>query len=322
MAAPNRYNLGRVYIYNLASTVVTAMADDPYWSVSYSDIVPKPFSSINRGSMIFKNKMDPSLYFMLNVNSFNNHFIQPGFYESEAGTIVADIVRDAQYPGVYASTPITASNVSNISYFQLTVLTTNNFIYLNGEGDGTADQYPLRLYAGRLKPYESEDPLIANDFVGLFTHFPVGNNSSDYTAYANGSKNVGRGFVRRSRNGTKNHIYNFTTNSQLVSPGVGGRFFISPFYIYDNAEGVRGEFFDMYTVCFRDGTAYPDGSVLSVGNDKYYIFHVVDQIPPSNFQTSGAQSNGATTQGRWYFFDTAVLHTSSDKPQRAILVKI
>ncbi|WP_339251186.1 hypothetical protein [Paenibacillus sp. FSL P2-0136] len=321
MAAPNRYDLGRVNVYSLASTIATALVDDPNWVVAYSTVIPKPFNSTNRGSMTFKNKADPTLYFMLNINTQSNHFIQAGFYEAEGGNIIADIGRDYINSYNNAVTPLITSGTGDFYYKQLTVFTTSNFVYINGETDGTPTVYPLRLYMGRLMSYENEDPLVAKDFVGLFTHFPAGYNGSDYTAYDYSSKNVGQGFVKKSRNGTKNVVYNFCTSSQLVSPAVGGKFFISPFYVYENAEGVRGEFWDMYVVCFKDGSAYPDGSVLSVGNDRYYVFHVVDQLAPQSYNITAPGSNNQI-YGRWYFFDTSFLRVGADKPQRALLFKI
>ncbi|MEK3838191.1 hypothetical protein [Paenibacillus sp. FSL R7-0128] len=323
MAAPNRYDLGRVNVFSLASSIATALVDDPNWVVAYSTVIPKPFNNINRGSMIFKNKTDPTLYFMLNINTQNNHFIQAGFYETDAGNIIADVGRDYSYGYNNAVTPLNTSGTGDFYYKQLTVFTTSNFVYINGEAESISIVYPLRLYMGRLIAYENEDPLIAKDFVGLFTHFPAGYNEYDQNSYSVSAKNVGQGFVKKSRNGTKNVVYNFCTSSQLVSPAVSGKFFISPFYVYENTEGVRGEFWDIYVVCFKDGSAYPDGSVLSVGNDKYYVFHVVDQLAPQSYNITAPGGN-SQIYGRWYFFDTSVLRNSGggDKPQRALLFKI
>ena len=57
---------------------------------------------------------------------------------------------------------------------------------------------------------------------------------------AQGDYNVGRGVVRKSRNGTLYEYYNFSTDSQLTSPGVGGRYYVNPFMVFNPAEGYEG----------------------------------------------------------------------------------
>ena len=37
----------------------------------------------------------------------------------------------------------------------------------------------------------------------------------------------------------------------------------------------------MYTACLKDATQHPDGTILDLGENKYYVFHVIDQQMPA-----------------------------------------
>lgn len=247
-------------------------ANSKVWSGTNHNVV-------NYGTITAKNVKDPSMFFTICVTlscvnswsdrmSYKNHIMKVGI-RNNGSSVIPDLSTNVgsrseipfQTGDSYVNSSATTSSHVN-TYYKWTVFTAEDYIFVYGEPQNyPAQAYPVRLYMGRLKPFEDEDPLIANDFVGVFSHFPMSlDDAEDELKYSSGS-----GYVRSSRNGTPNALYHFATSSQVPSPGVGGRFFISPFYVWHGNEGVRGEFHGVRTAVLRDASKYPDGSILDLG---------------------------------------------------------
>ncbi|WMT39273.1 hypothetical protein RE628_17630 [Paenibacillus sp. D2_2] len=208
------------------------------------------------------------------------------------------------------------SSQYNINY-KWTVITNEDIIFIHGEVmNNTTVGYPVRIFLGKCQALETEDPAIANKFYGIFPHMPFAvndnNNADQY--------DTPRGFVRTSRNGSEYALYNFSTES-LPSPGIGSRYYVTPFMIYHPQEGVRGEFKGMRSIVFKNGIQHPDGSILDLGTDgKFYVFHVVDQdYPNSDTGRYYNHSNGGVMYSRPKFFHGARLLGGG---QRAVLFQI
>lgn len=276
MAVPKRYSWVSA-ISEFSNNAEIQMAGDSWWEVKKYAAAAVGGGG-NWGNTVFKNLADNSLCFtMANHAASYNAVIRWGMMNNPTPKV--DVYTDS--PGkVLSETPFSASgNQYNITY-KWTLFTTKDMVFIHGEYQNyTGYAFPIRIFLGRLTALELEDPAIANDFVGIFTHMPsnVNNNNN----LASGDFNVGRGVVRKSRNGTLYEYYNFTTDAQLTSPGVGGRYYVNPFMVFNPSEGVRGQFADMFTACLKDASQHPDGSILDLGENKYYVFHVIDQQMPA-----------------------------------------
>ncbi|SCY91788.1 hypothetical protein SAMN05720606_11224 [Paenibacillus polysaccharolyticus] len=276
MAVPKRYSWVST-ITEFANNVEAQMSGDAWWEVKKYATAAVTGGG-NWGNVVFTNLMDRSLAFTVAIQSGNGATIRWGILNNS--TPKADVHLDSPDKQM-TDTPFTSGANNTNTTYKWTVFTTINGIFVHGEyQNNTTYAYPIRIYMGRLNPLEQEDPAIANDFVGIFTHMPSNISNANSATY--GDYNVGRGIVRKSRNGTKYEYYNFTTDAQLTSPGVGGRYYVNPFMVFNPSEGVRGQFADVHTACFKDASQHPDGSILDLGENKYYVFHVVDQPMPYN----------------------------------------
>ncbi|WP_405153067.1 hypothetical protein [Paenibacillus sp. FSL K6-0108] len=277
MAVPKRYSWVST-ISEFSNNAEIQMAGDSWWEVK-KYVQTAVTSGGNWGNTVFKNLADNSLCFTMafHAQSYNG-VIRWGMMNNVTPKV--DVFTDSLDKG-FTETPFSCDTSQyNITY-KWTVFTMSKGVFIHGEYQSHINYaYPVRIYMGRLASLEPEDPAILNDFVGIFTHMPSNVSNSNAATY--GEYNVGRGVVRKSRNGTKYEYYNFTTDAQLTSPGVGGRYYVNPFMVFNPSEGVRGQFDDIYTACFKDASQHPDGSILDLGDNKYYVFHVVDQQMPYN----------------------------------------
>lgn len=330
------------FLQELYKTVTQELYGDIHWEWGFSTnnayALPRAWNYQSQtgsyqGTITAKNKKDPSMFFTLCTNlsrwAWNNtndhayyqsYLLRTGF-RNNGTSVIPDL-----YTNVGAVTEIPfhtgqsgveygSGNKHVNVYYKWNLFITDQYIFIYGEPQGNLDvAYPFRLYMGRLKPFEAEDPQVANDFVGIFGHYPQGmNDSNDNLKYS-----AGRGYVRTSRNGTPNTLYHFATSSQIPSPGVGGRFFISPFYVWHGKEGVRGEFYGIRTAVLKDASKYPSGSLLDLGDERYYIFHALTQANPATHQAWYA-TNGAYYKGQPYFLDSSLLLGGG---QRVLLFEI
>lgn len=334
------YSYITTFMSELYATVTQDLYGDIHWEWSYYTdneyATSTAWNANNKGSnfgtVTAKNVKDPSLFFTLCANLgrwyYNGNYgpyslnyvlrtglrnngaeVKPDLYTSRGG------VTDIPFHTVTEGVAYNMSNKNVNVYYKWTLFISENYIFIYGEPQNSTSQaYPFRLYLGRLKPFEEEDPIVANDFVGVFGHYPIGLNSdNDELSYR-----AGRGYVRSSRNSSPNALYHFATSSQVHSPGVGGRFFISPFYVWHGNEGVRGEFYGIRTAVLRDASKYPDGSILDLGDERYYVFHALDQSHPGTAQ-GFYSTDGMYYSGQPYFFDSALLLGGG---QRVLLFEI
>ncbi|WP_340398723.1 hypothetical protein [Paenibacillus sp. FSL H8-0079] len=339
------YSYCTTFIKTLYDTVTQDLYGDVHWEWSYSNnnsyAQPKSWNTNvnsigNQGTITAKNLKDPNMFFTLSMNAssyqYNNNFaavsknyiLRTGL-KNNGSSIFPDLYTQigtaTEIPfHTMDSTTVYSSNFGHINaavniYWKWSLFITENYIFLFGEPQTNLNlAYPFRMYLGRVKPFEEEDPLIANDNVGIFSHFPHGLiDNDDELKYR-----AGRGYMRSSRNGTPNALYHFATSSQVPSPGVGGRFFISPFYVWHETEGARGEFQGIRTAVLKDASKYPDGSILDLGDERYYVFHAFDQAHPATNQQFYA-TNGTAYAGQPYFFDSALLLGGG---QRVLLFEI
>lgn len=318
---------------SFASAIANAMSTDPNWDVSYNVTTPTGYNGTSYGSAIFKNKKEPTLYFMVNVNfgtGAYNRFLQFGMYEGTGVNVTRpDVMTDSNLGYQYTTLSFSATAGTLNPNYMFTVLSTDDFIFIHGVFlDGAVTSWPFRLYLGRLKPFANEDPLISKDFVGIFGHHPLGNSSalqSDANTSNYNYRTAGSGIVRKSKNGTKYAVYDLFCNSQLVNPATDGSFLISPFYVGQQGEGIRGEFSGLRVTTVRDSSLYPDGSILDLGTDKYYVMHdLLQGPPPGNYANYPPNNNlnytalNNTHYARYYFTDGFIPLDG----QRVFLVKI
>lgn len=341
------YSYCSTFIKTLYDTVTQDLYGDIHWEWSYSTTntysQPKSWNTgkigvANLGTISAKNIKDPSMFFTIcmNSSSYNydnnnsygamskNYVLRTGL-KNNGSNVVADLYTTLGSISEIPFHTMDAASVYNYShssinaavniYWKWSLFITENYIFLFGEPQTNLNlAYPFRMYLGRVKAFEEEDPLIAIDNVGIFSHFPHGLiDNDDELKYR-----TGRGYMRTSRNGTPNAMYNFATSSQVPSPGVGGRFFISPFYVWHETEGARGEFHGIRTAVLKDASKYPDGSILDLEDERYYVFHAFDQAHPATNQQFYA-TNGTAYAGQPYFFDSPLLLGGG---QRVLLFEI
>ncbi|MDT9719493.1 hypothetical protein QVE09_11305 [Paenibacillus sp. ClWae2A] len=306
---------------------VTYFPNDPYSQPRAHNAQTRTYSS-PQGSLTFENLRNSNLFFSLCLNisvsysSSSNAWTTYG-YQLRCG-LTKSTVDLSPYPdislelGEEANIPFHTSNGNttlNITY-KWTVFPLKEAIFIFGEAQNNIGYaYPFRLYLGRLLPYEKEDPTVENDFIGIFSHAPVASDSN----WANNSLyNVGRGIIKASRNNKKYELYNFCTSAQATSPGLGNRYFISPWYVFQPAEGVRGEFQQMRTIVFKDAKQFPDGTMIDLDGKRYHVFHVNDQQQPTSIK-SWIDFDGKGRAIQPYFFDS---NTLLGDGQRAILFEL
>lgn len=313
MADPRLYEF-TCNISALVSNLASQLANDVHWKV-----VNRGNVYSNWGTVTFENKYDPNLYFTMAIQQHSDGVsIRWGLFNN-GQTIKPDCYTDSPH-GVITETPFHqyTGNSYDITYKWKIVTTTDAVVIIGEYQSHTNVAYPVRIYMGRLDPLEPEDPAIANDFVGIFPHMPMGVSDSNGARYV--YYNVGRGIVRKSRNGSKWEFYHFSNDSNLVSPGIGGRYFVTPFMVFHPLEGVRGSFKGVKSIIFKNPSAHPHWSILDLGEKKYRVLHVQDQAPPtSNDGYYYEISNGNWRYCRPYWFDSNMVFGGG---QRALLFEV
>lgn len=288
--------------------------NDPYW-----DRLRTTTSWDNWGCVVLTNKKDPNMRFTMSVIAHSWGVNIRWGLRNQGSTYKPDLFTNppSGITNYYTEMPFMCySNQYNITY-KWTVITNDEYVFIHGERQNYHEYgYPVRIFMGRCNPLEPEDPAVANKFYGVFTHMPV----DAYDSNQADQYNTGRGVVMASRNGSPYTYYNFSTDS-LPSPGIGGRYYVTPFMVFHNQEGVRGEFNGMRSIVFKNGARHPDGSILDLGADgRYYVFHVVDQDYPNyDWGRYYYVSNGHQRYFRPVFFHGARI---LDGGQRALLFQI
>ncbi|OKP93686.1 hypothetical protein [Paenibacillus sp. P32E] len=338
MSSIRRYDIPSIALSGLMQGISTALADDPFWSIQF--LAGNGLGNgVTHGGIVFTNKNDPSMVITVGVCTPNTNYpssLRFGLFKNATPkpdcftntTAVASL--NAPYFGGWGGQYLDAglgcynsAGQSIISGTQkIVVVSHKEYVMILSEPITYPNvHYPIRLYLGRCKALETEDPAVANDFYGYFPQIPVGVNSTYQTNIPN-YLNFGRGVVKYSRAKEAYQYYSFMPQSQQLSPGVGGAIFVSPFYVYNYNEGVRGEFYGMRTAVLKPSSlsSYPDGSIMNVGDDEYYVVHV-----------STAANINKASYGTWYsgsssgmnafpkFFDSPVLPNNG---QRILLFKI
>ncbi|NMI06658.1 hypothetical protein HF638_21965 [Paenibacillus sp. SZ31] len=329
-------------VTNFLSTLATEMSTYPYedvnWKVTYYPKDPysqsKAYnnqaqtSSGPQGSLTLENLNESSLFFTLCLNypyqygstSYAQGYqLRCGMNKPASGIepypdIALNVGEETNIP--FHTSTKTATGVTLNIIYKWTIFPMKEAIFIFGEAlNNIGYAYPFRLYLGKLSSYEKEDPAVEGGFVGIFSHAPIESNSE----WANNNLyNVGRGVVRTSRNNKKYELYNFCTSAQATSPGSGNRYFISPWYVFQPKEGVRGEFQQMRSIVFKDANQYPDGAMIDLEGKRYHVFHVNDQQQPSNYKY-WIDVSGQTRHIQPYFFDS---NTLLGDGQRAILFEL
>lgn len=299
---------------NLAAALLNA--GDPYWTSLYT----AETTYANWGNLMLTNKKDSNMRFTM---CFFAHArgVSIRWGLKNLGSNVANpdmfVNPPVDIDKFFTETPLNCYSAQYNTNYKWTVITSEDMMFIHGEYLNNATvAYPVRIFLGRCVALETEDPSIATKFYGVFPHMPFAvsdnNTANQY--------DTPRGIVRASRNGTDYVAYNFTTES-LTSPGLGARYYVTPFIVYHPQEGVRGEFKDMRSIVFKNGAQHPDGSILDLGLDgKYFVFHVVDQdYPNADTGRYYYNSNQGAVYGRPSFFHGARVLGGG---QRALLFKI
>lgn len=309
----------RVYTFDCAMSSFVSNAYNALHGVDpYYDVVNQDTSWDNHNTLGFTGKDDPNLAFCISLSSnYGYHFRLGIFPPDKFGGLRPDIYTQKNQ---YYDMPCCCHAYNyNVSY-KWTVITTPHGVFVLGQYTNYGGYaYPIRLWLGKCNPLETEDPAIADDFIGAFHHMPVNIHNDNWAYYQN--YNVGRGVVRKSRNGTEHTIYNFSTDGNIKSPGVGGRYYVTPFMVYSDSEGARGEFYGVRTAVLRDGALHPDGSVMDLGTVKYLVVHVVDQAMPTQngYGYNWYTSHGNDRHCRPYFFGSNQVYGGG---QRVLLFEI
>lgn len=323
------------FLSNLTTEMNTYPYEDTNWKVTYYAkdpySQPRAYNSQNQtysspqGAVTLENMNDTSLFFTLCLNFpyqyssyIQGYQLRCGMHRPTAGIepypdVSLNVGEMTNVP-FSTSTPNSNTNI-NITY-KWTIFPLKEALFIFGEAiTNIGNAYPFRLYIGNLTSYEKEDPAIENNFVGIFSHAPIGND----TNWANNNLySVGRGIVRTSRNNKKYELYNFCTSAQATSPGSGNRYFVSPWYVFQPNEGVRGEFQQMRSVVFKDANQHPDGSMIDLEGKRYHVFHVSDQQQPTSYKY-WVDISGQNRYIQPYFFDS---NTLLGDGQRAILFEL
>lgn len=323
------------FLSTLAKEMNTYPYEDVNWKVTYYPkdpySQPKAFNAPNQGqvygnplgSITLENLNNKSLFFSLCLNYPVVYKWTLYGYQLRCG-LTRPSTEEESYPdvsyniGEEANIPFhtSAGNVTYDIAYKWTVFPMKEAIFIFGEAlSNIGYAYPFRLYMGKLNAYEKEDSAVEDSFVGIFSHAPIG---SDGNWANNNLYNIGRGVVRASRNNKKYELYNFCTSAQATSPGLGNRYFISPWYVFQPQEGVRGEFQQMKSVVFKDANQHPDGSMIDLDGKRYHVFHVTDQQQPTSYKY-WVDISGQTRNIQPYFFDS---NTLLGDGQRAILFEL
>lgn len=314
------------YPYEDVNWKVTYFSNDPYSQPRAHNSRTRTYSS-PQGSLTFESLRNSNLFFSLCLNisvfqhPYDNSWTTYG-YQLRCG-LNRPIIDSSPYPdislglGEEANIPFhtASSNITlNITY-KWAVFPLKEAIFIFGEAQNNIGYaYPFRLYLGKLSAYEKEDSTVEKDFIGVFSHAPIASDSN----WTNSLYNVGRGVVKASRNNKKYELYNFCTSAQATSPGPSNRYFISPWYVFQPQEGVRGEFQQMKSVVFKDANQHPDGTMIDLDGKRYHVFHVNDQQQPTSMK-SWIDFDGKGRAIQPYFFDSNMLLGDG---QRAILFEL
>ncbi|MEK4662838.1 hypothetical protein MHH93_13125 [Priestia sp. FSL H7-0729] len=302
----------------LTSTLVNTLKDalDPYWDTIHT----AETTYANWGNALLTNKKNASMRFTMCVWAHARGVnIRWGLKNLGSNAASPDLFVNPPVDSdkFMMETPFLCHNVQYNVNYKWSVITNEDILFIHGESLNYPERaYPVRIFLGKCQALEQEDPAIANKFYGIFPHMPLSasdNNIAD-------QYDTPRGVVMTSRNGTEYALYNFGTES-IPSPGVGSRYYVTPFMVYHPSEGARGEFKGMRSIVFKNSAQHPDGSILDLGNDgKYYVFHVVDQdYPNTDYGRYYYNSNQVPVYSRPKFFHGARLLGGG---QRALLFQI
>lgn len=296
--------------YNLCAN---QLASDPFWKVRSGT----SGSWDNWGSIEFENIKKPEMTFTLSAysgNGFAGWRTGMGTDQSSGRNNFKPNVF-TNYGGASQEIAVTSGASTTNGNFDWYVFTSTDYIFIFANTtNGASAVVPIRLFMGLMKPYEEEDPAIAENFWGIMPMAPMSVNSSIWGN--NSGHNVGRGMVYRSRNNALFPNYYFETSSVIPSPGTNGKYYISPFYVFEPNEGVRGEFGRVFTAVLSKASSYTDGSILKVEGRTYYVFHVTNQTIPT--ATYYRHSDGVNYYNNPYFFGSNLIPTG----QRVLLFDI
>lgn len=303
---------------NLLANIHSQLTNDPNWKTIKNSYNHSNFAR-NSDNLFLISKVAPDeLFFTLCQNqwSYDYYFyfgMKPIVNPTTTVNPNPDVYNDRGW--TYAM-PFSTNNGNYNAQYDFTIWTNEDFIYIHGDlknYQGTS--FPVRLWMGRLTPHAIEDPAVAKDFVGIFPMIPIGESDTDYAWTM--QKTTGKGVVRKSLNGTNCVDYHFSTMAEMTSPGAGDIFHISPFYVWANNEGVRGEFTGIRTAVLKNPAEYPDDTILDLGTDKYRIFYVADEPVTTNTYYYIYNNNSRTGYPR--FFPSQKRYAGG---QRILLFKI
>jgi hypothetical protein len=272
-----KYDVGASTTFLLMNNIYNTLGatSDPFWNVQF--LGTTTVTSINHGCLVFTNKLDPTVVITVGMwtSAYASHLRFGLVYNATPAVDVWAANNNIEL-ALNAG-----SNVIDYNYSKIQVFTSANYIYITGEpvtGVGGNFPYPyqLRLYMGRCLALETEDPLVANKFYGVFGHLAMPHVQYTTVNSPNISPNFSSGIVRSSRRNEPYATYQFMGNSQITSPGVGNQMLLSPFYVYNANEGVRGELWGLRTAVLKPSSlpTYPDGSIMAVGSDQYLVNYV------------------------------------------------
>ncbi|WP_427051996.1 hypothetical protein [Paenibacillus sp. TC-CSREp1] len=303
-----------VFATTLASTLKNAL--DPYWETLYT----AETTYANWGNVLLTNTKSSYMRFTMCVVAHARGVnIRWGLKNQGGSVALPDLFINppADIDKFLLETPFMCHNGQYNVNYKWSVITNEDMVFIHGESLNYPERaYPVRIFLGKCEAIEKEDPAIASKFYGVFPHMPFAysdNNAAD-------QYDTPRGVVMASRNGTEYTLYNFGTES-IPSPGVGSRYYVTPFMVYHPLEGARGELKGIRSIVFKNSVQHPDGSILDLGQDgKYYVFHVMDQdYPNADTGRYYYNTNQVPVYGRPKFFHGAKLLGGG---QRALLFQI
>lgn len=303
---------------SLLQQVANVLVNDPNWRTIKNTQSHNNWGR-NQDNLFLISKLKPDeLFFTLTMNRWNyDYYLYYGLKPVANPTATSGLNADVYVQkGWTYGTPFSTGTTHYNAQYLFTVFTNEDYVYIHGElqnYQGTC--FPFRLWMGRLTPHTIEDPAIAKDFVGIFPMIPMGVSDTDYAWH--GRRMTGEGVVRKSLNGTEYTDYHFSTMSEMTSPGAGDIFHISPFYVWANNEGVRGEFTGIRTAVLKNPAEYPNDTILDLGTDKYRIFYVNGAPVTSNTSYYMDSNNSRTAFPR--FFPSEAVFAGG---QRVLLFKI
>lgn len=302
---------------NLLANIHSQLTNDPNWETTKNNYYDGTWAR-NNDNLFLVNKVTPDeLFFTMCMNRWSyDYYLYYGMSPSTVSTGGNPDPDLYHQRGWTYATPFSTNSGNYNAQYDFTIWTNEDFIYIHGDlrnYQGIA--FPVRIWMGRLTPHAVEDPAIAKDFVGIFPMIPFGESNNDYAW--TGQRTTGKGVVRKSLNGTGYRDYHFSTMAEMTSPGAGDIFHISPFYVWGDNEGVRGEFTGIRTAVLKNPAEYPDDTILDLGTDKYRIFYVTDNAVTTNSYYWIHSNNNRTAYPR--FFPSQQRYAGG---QRVLLFKI